>query len=197
MADALISQAQVSLRERKPDEAAKQLERGLELAAETRNRYQEIRALVYLAFTKLDRNEPVDGALELAQSATRLAREAEIANGEAYGLCAEALSLDRAGRAAEGLERATRAVALVDSGRAVDGPEEVLFIQARVAGHAGETRVARDALRRSFIEVQRKARRLHDEGWRTRYLAAPPAKDILDAAREAGLDDEPSGDDVA
>ena len=64
---------------------------------------------------------------ELAQSATRLAREAEIANGEVYGLCAEALALARAERHQEALARSTQAVALFESGRDVDSPEEVLL----------------------------------------------------------------------
>src|SRR5207245_5526552 len=105
---ALISRAQVALSEGQLVEAQRDLERGLELASETRNRYQEIRALVYLAFCRLDRGDSPDGAFELAQSATRLAREAEIANGEVYGLCAEALSLARAERHQEALARSTQ-----------------------------------------------------------------------------------------
>jgi tetratricopeptide (TPR) repeat protein/class 3 adenylate cyclase len=189
LADALISLAQVSLREGKSSEADQQLERGLELASETRNRYQEIRALVYLAFCRLDRGDAPEGALELAQSATRLAREAEIANGEVYGLCAEALALMRAGRPQEALSRSTQAVALFDSGRDVDTPEEVLYIHARAAKAASATTVAREALKRAHGEVQRKARRLRDESWRTRYLQAPPAREIVAEAHRAGIDD--------
>jgi predicted ATPase/class 3 adenylate cyclase len=189
LADALISLAQVSLREGKPAEADQQLERGLELASETRNRYQEIRALVYLAFCRLDRGDKPEGAFELAQSATRLAREAEIANGEVYGLCAEALSLARAERHQEALARSTQAVALFESGRDVDSPEEVLFIHARCARAAGAESVAREALRRAHVEVQRKARRLRDPSWRARYLGAPPARDIIKEAQKAGVDD--------
>ncbi|MGZ3407884.1 MAG: tetratricopeptide repeat protein, partial [Polyangia bacterium] len=189
LADALISRAQVSLREGKPAEADAQLERGLELASETRNRYQEIRALVYLAFCRLDRGDAPDGAFELAQSATRLAREAEIANGEVYGLCAETLALLRAERAQEALARSTQAVALFESGRDVDSPEEVLFIHARAARAAGAESVAREALRRAHTEVQRKARRLRDPAWRARYLAAPPAREIIAEAQKAGVDD--------
>ncbi len=189
LADALISLAQVSLREGKPAEADAQLERGLELASETRNRYQEIRALVYLAFCRLDRGGSPDGAFELAQSATRLAREAEIANGEVYGLCAEALALARAERYQEALARSTQAVALFESGRDVDSPEEVLFIHARTARAAGAESVAREALRRAHLEVQRKARRLRDPAWRARYLAAPPAREIIREAQKAGVDD--------
>jgi eukaryotic-like serine/threonine-protein kinase len=189
LADALISLAQVSLREGKPAEADEQLERGLELASETRNRYQEIRALVYLAFCRLDRGGDPKGAFELAQSATKLAREAEIANGEVYGLCAETLSLLRANRNQEALARSTQAVALFESGRDVDSPEEVLFIHARAARAAGADSVAREALRKSHLEVQRKARRLRDPAWRARYLAAPPARDIIAEAQRAGVDD--------
>jgi Tfp pilus assembly protein PilF len=189
LADAMISLAQVSLREGRPEEADTQLERGLELASETRNRYQEIRALVYLAFCRLDRGDLPEGALELAQSATRLAREAEIANGEVYGLCAEALALMRAGRPQEALSRSTQAVALFDSGRDVDTPEEVLYIHARAAKAASATTVAREALKRAHGEVQRKARRLRDESWRTRYLSAPPAREIVAEAHRAGIDD--------
>ncbi|HEX8953602.1 MAG TPA: tetratricopeptide repeat protein, partial [Polyangia bacterium] len=189
LADALISLAQVSLREGKPAEADKQLERGLELASETRNRYQEIRALVYLAFCRLELGSTGAGAFELAQSATRLAREAEIANGEVYGLCAEALALARSGRQQEALARSTQAVALFESGRDVDSPEEVLFIHAQAARAAGAESVAREALRRAHTEVQRKARRLRDPAWRARYLAAPPARDIIKEAQRAGVDD--------
>jgi tetratricopeptide (TPR) repeat protein len=188
MADTLISIAQVCLREGKVADAARDLERGLELASETRNRYQEIRALVYLAFCKLDQEEPPAGALELARSATKLAREAAIANGEVYGLCAEALSLERAQQLTEALERSTQAVALCDSGRDVDCPEEILHIHARVARAAGQAELSRTALRRAYLEVQKKASRLHDPSWRERYLKAIPARNIVADARDHGLD---------
>jgi tetratricopeptide (TPR) repeat protein len=193
LADTLISLAQVAMREGRLDEAEHNLERGLELASATRNRYQEIRALVYLAFCKLESGAPPSGALELARSAIRLAREAAIANGEVYGLCAEALSLERADLPHEALVRSAEAVALFDSGRDVDCPEEILHIHARIARAAGERQVAREALRRAFTEVQRKARRLHDDEWRARYLAAAPARLILLDAHDAGVD-EPAPD---
>jgi serine/threonine protein kinase/tetratricopeptide (TPR) repeat protein len=187
MADTLISLAQVSLRENNLADAARDLERGLELASETRNRYQEIRALVYLAFCKLELGEPPAGALELARSATRLAREAAIANGEVYGLCAEALSLMRAGENAQALERSTQAVALCDSGRDVDSPEEILHIHAQVARTAGQTDVARAALQRALVAVRSKAGRLRDAGWRERYLQAVPARLIVAEAQKLGV----------
>ncbi len=191
MADTLISLAQVSLREGKVADAARDLERGLELASEARNRYQEIRALVYLAFCKLDQGEPPAGALELARSATRLAREAAIANGQVYGLCAEALSLERAQKPLEALDCSTQAVALLDTGRDVDSPEEILHIHARVARAAGNAELARTALRRAYLAVQKKASRLHDGAWRERYLKALPARVIVEEARASGVDQPP------
>ena len=80
-------------------------------------------------------------------------------------------------------------MALFDSGRDVDSPEEVLFIHARTARAAGAETVAREALRRAHAEVQRKARRLRDPAWRARYLRSPPARDILAEAQKAGVDD--------
>jgi predicted ATPase/class 3 adenylate cyclase len=206
LADALISLAQVALREHQPDEALARLCRGLEMATATRNRYQEIRAMIYLARCKLDRGEapeaPASAAaatptatlesqspLELARAATRLARAAEIANGEVHALCAEALALVRAGRPAEALSSSTRAVTLLDSGRDVDSVEEVFYIHARAAQAADAPTVARAALGRARAEVLRKARRLRDEEWRARYLGASLAREILQAARLAGLDD--------
>ena len=185
--DALISLAQVSLREGQLAPAASDLERGLELAGRVGNRYQEIRALVYLAFCQLARGDGPDGPLQLARSATRLAREAGIANGEAYGLAAEAAALLRAGTPASAAERANEAVALVDSGRDIDSPEEILRICSDAARAAGDEPRARAALQRAFDAVQNKARRLRNPEWRERYLAAQPACRIVADAAAAGL----------
>jgi len=195
LADTLISMAQVCLRERGEAlaQAARDLERGLELAQKSGNRYQEIRALVYLAFCNLERGESPEGAIDLARSATRLAREASIANGEAYGLAAEALGLVASGRAVEGEELARAAVALVDSGRDVDSPEQILHAYARAAGRAGHVEAARAALTRAVAEVQRKAKRLRDPSWRARFLEAQPQRQILEDARAAGVDSAPDG----
>jgi hypothetical protein len=53
----------------------------------------------------------------------------------------------------------------------------------------GRAAVHREALRRAFVEVQRKARRLHDDAWRARYLESVPARQILIEARDAGVDE--------
>jgi serine/threonine protein kinase/predicted ATPase len=187
MADTIISLGQVDLREHHVARAAEAFERGLELAGQGRNRYQEIRALVYLAFAQIARGDQPDGALELARSATRLAREGGIANGEAYGLGAEVLALIRRGEGAAALEQAKKAVALVDSGREIDSPERILHIASQAAAAAGDDHTRRELVGRAFVEVQRKTRQLHDPKWREQYLASDPAHVIVAEASAAGL----------
>jgi predicted ATPase len=186
LCDARISLAQVHLKELRYEEALGDFRGGLELAVRTRNRYQEIRAMVYIAFTQLERGDPPQEALELAQGAVRLAREGELANGEVYGLSAEALAHLRSGDVGAARKAAAAAVSLLDAGRDVDSPEEILFTFAEVAEAAGARSEAHEALLRAAAEVRKKARRIRDLGWRTRYLEANPAKKILDRATESG-----------
>ncbi|MEO6951785.1 MAG: protein kinase [Polyangia bacterium] len=182
LCDARISLSQVLLKEHRYDECIFGLESGLELAVRTRGRYQEIRALIYLAFAHIERGDPPDGALDLARRAVQLAREGEIANGEVYGLCAESVALHRLGRLAEAGASADAAVALIDAGRDVDSPEEIFFHLSVIAAESGATAKAEESLTRAVSEVRKKARRIHDEGWRQRYLASSPAAAILKRA---------------
>jgi predicted ATPase len=189
--DALTARAELLLRAGRSDEAGRDLERALALAVETRDRWHEIRALVGVAFCRLAAPSADDAAaaqaMQAARAAARLGREADIAYGEAYGLCAEALALLRAGDAEAALGCSTRAVALLDAGRTVDGPEEVLYVHARAARAAGDASAADRALGRALGVVREKAARLGDPVWRARYLAASPTRDIL-AAAHSGLD---------
>ena len=179
LCDATISLAQVELKERRFDEAVAGLGRGLELAVRTQNRYQEIRAMIYTSFARLERGDDPAASHELARAAVRLAREGEIANGEVYGLAAEALAALRAGDRAAARRAADEAIAHLDAGRDVDSPEEILYMYARVAEATGALTEARDALARAVAEIRRKARRIRDERWRLRYLGAHPAAAIL------------------
>ena len=183
LCDARISLSQVLLKEGRHDEAIVGLESGLELSVRTRGRYQEIRALIYLAFAHIERGDPAERSLELARKALALAREGEIANGEVYGLCAESVALHRLGRLAEATVSAEAAVALIDAGRDVDSPEEIFFHLSVIAAESGATARAAESLTRAVAEVKKKARRIRDEGWRERYLASTPAATILSRAR--------------
>ena len=179
LCDARISLSQVLLKEHRYEEAISGLETGLELAVRTRGRYQEIRALIYLAFAHIERGDAPEGALELARRGIQLAREGEIANGEVYGLCAEAVALHRLGRLVEATAAAEAAVALIDAGRDVDSPEEIFFHLSTIAAESGAASRAEESLTRAVSEVRKKARRIRDEGWRQRYLESTPAASIL------------------
>ncbi len=110
LCDARISLAQVHLKERRHDEAIAGFQAGLELASQTGNRYQEIRSMIYLAFAELERGDEPTRALSLARAAVKLARECEIANGEVYGLAAEALAQLRKGELGDARRSAEAAV---------------------------------------------------------------------------------------
>jgi predicted ATPase len=191
LCDARISLAQVHLKEARFEEAIEGFTAGLQLAIRTHNRYQEIRAMVYLAVAQLDRGDPPAAALQLARDAVRLAREGELANGEVYGLAALARAELRSGDPQAAHRTIQRAVGLVDAGRDVDSPEEILFTFSEIADAAGARNEARDALERAVVEVRKKARRIRDEAWRTRYLASQPARKIL--ARAANVGASPRG----
>ncbi len=184
LCDARISLAQVHLKEDRVEEALAGFAAGLELATRTNSRYQEIRALIYTAFAELAKNGDASHALGLARSATELARQSEIANGEVYGLVAEAMALFHVGQIPEAARASSAAVALIDAGRDVDTPEEVLFAFARIAEAAGRRGESADALSRAVAEVRRKARRIRDDGWRERYLESRPAATILTWAKD-------------
>jgi tetratricopeptide (TPR) repeat protein len=186
LCDATISLAQVHLKEKRYAEAISGFGIGLDLASRTRNRYQEIRAMVYLAFAHLARGDDAARALELAQAAVKLAREGEIANGEVYGLSAEALAHLRRGDVPAARRAAEAAVALLDAGRDVDSPEEILLTFAEVASAGGARSEAEEALMRAVAEVRKKARRIRDETWRNRYLASDPAAKILARLAQGG-----------
>jgi serine/threonine protein kinase/predicted ATPase len=185
--DSSITLGQVYLRRGDAARAKAIFERGLELATRTRNRYQEIRALVYLPLAQLRAGDPPQGALELAQSATRLAQQAPMPIGEVYGLAMEASCLGALGRAGEAADRARRALERMESIENPEGAEEIFWIHARLAGEAGRADEARASLRRAVTEVQSKARRLRDPTLRAAYVASEPARDVLEAAQKEGL----------
>ncbi|HTM20081.1 MAG TPA: tetratricopeptide repeat protein, partial [Kofleriaceae bacterium] len=168
--DVAISLGQLYLQAGRPRDGLALLDRGLQLATEFRDRYQEIRALEYIALGQLDAGDPAEGALELARSATELARKSTMTVGEVYGLCIQGLALGKLGRAAEGLALTTQAVALLEHHRETEGAEHIQFMHARLCLLAGRTVDATSALRAAWTEVQSKASRLRDAELRDIYL---------------------------
>jgi predicted ATPase len=192
-ADAFITLGQLFLRRDRPQVARQEIDKGLAVALETSNRFQEIRALIYLAMAHLAGREAPDGALELARSATRLAQAAHIPQGHAWGLAVEALALAASGRAAEGTARSAEAVRLLDSGPHFQDREEILHCHARVLVEAGRAAEAALVAQRAWDEVQAKARRVRNRGLRERYLLAPPACDIVRTWHELRVDPAAGG----
>jgi tetratricopeptide (TPR) repeat protein len=176
--DVVISLGQVYLQRKDSDRALGLFERGLELANASRDRYQEIRALVYLSLAQLESGRPPEGALELAENATRLAAKMPMPVGEIFGLAAQGLALAKLGRAAEGAALAARAVALQNEARQPEGAEQILHIHAMICEQAGNLEDARSSARRAHEEVQAKAKRLRDTQLRDIYLASPTATAI-------------------
>jgi tetratricopeptide (TPR) repeat protein len=171
-ADAAVSLGQVKLARRDPDAAMSLFERGLELASAGRERYQEIRALEYIAYAQLESGRPPDGALELARSATELARKMPMMVGIIHGLAFQALALAKLGRHTDAVAASREAVRLLDAESRPEGAEHILGWHARVLAAAGKADEA-DAIRaRARAEIDAKAARLADAELRRSYLAA-------------------------
>jgi tetratricopeptide (TPR) repeat protein len=182
-ADASITLGQAYLKRGEILRARKVLERGLALAVSLTERYQEVRGRIYLALARLECGEDPEHAADEARAAAELARAAPLPVGEIHGLAVVALALAKLGRPIDAADHAAAAVQLLDATRAMEGADEILFIHARLARAAGRTDEAAEALRRAHDEVQSKARRIKDAVLRQAFLAAPPARDILAAAR--------------
>jgi predicted ATPase/tRNA A-37 threonylcarbamoyl transferase component Bud32 len=183
-ADASITLGQAYLKRGEILRARKVLERGLALATQLSERYQEIRGRLYLALARLECGEAPERSAAEARQAAELARAAPMPIGEIYGHAIEALALARMGRLVEAEAQAQAAVRLMDSARAHEGADEILFIHARLARGSGRHEAAAASLARALDEVHARARRMKDPDLRRIYLAAPPARDILASAGE-------------
>jgi tetratricopeptide (TPR) repeat protein len=169
-ADAAISLGQVKLTRAAHEAAMALFERGLELATAGRERYQEIRALEYIAYAQLESGQPPEGALELARSATELARKMPMMVGIIHGLAFQALALAKLGRHAEAVVASREAVRLLDAETRPEGAEHILHWHARVLAAAGRTDEAAAITTRARAEIDAKAARLADPELRRVYL---------------------------
>jgi eukaryotic-like serine/threonine-protein kinase len=172
LCDTMISLGQAQLARGDARGGLALLERGLELATTHRERYQEIRALEYIALAQLEAGDPAEGALELARSATELARRMPMMIGVIYGLAAQALALARLGDHPAAVAASAEAVRLQDEQGRPEGAEHILFWHAQVCRAAGRADEAAAALRRAAAEVDVKAARLQDAELRRIYLGS-------------------------
>ncbi len=170
-ADAAVSWGQVKLQRGDTLGARELFERGLSLATENRERYQEVRALQYIALAHLASGDPPEAALEMAKSATEWARKMPMMVGIIYGLTFQALALSKLGRHDEAVVASDEAIELLATTRA-DGLEHLYRWRADVLAAAGKTDAARAALALADAEVEAKAKKLRDPEMRKSFLAS-------------------------
>ena len=170
-ADAAVTWGQVKMQRKDTRSARELFERGLALATENRERYQEVRALQYIALAQLAAGDPAEVALEMARSSTEWARKMPMMVGIIYGLTFQALALSRLGRHADAVAASDEALRLLDATR-TDGGEYVLRWNADVLAAAGKPDAAAAARAKATAEVETKAAKLRDVMLRAQFLAS-------------------------
>ena len=172
-ADTAVSWGQAKMQRGDTRGALQLFERGLALATENRERYQEIRALQYIALAHLAAGDPPEAALEMTRSATEWARKMPMLVGIIYGLTFQALALAKLGRHAEAIAASDEAMATArqDNTR-IDGIEHLHRWRAEVLTAAGRAADAKAELALADAEVDAKAQKLRDPELRRHYLAA-------------------------
>jgi len=171
-ADMLISLGQVFFQREEYARSLEMFERGLQLATESRDRYEEIRALIYVGLAQLETGKPAEGALELARSATRLARKMPMPVGEMYSLAVEGLALARLGRDDDAVERSRAALARYEANKSRDGGEMILHVHTTLCEAAGLLDEARETAGRARDLVRERSAALQDPALRKTYLGA-------------------------
>ena len=170
-ADTAVTWGQVKLARGDHAGALALFERGLALATENRDRYQEVRALQYVALAHLSGGGPPEPALEMARSSTEWARKMPMMVGIIYGLVFQGLALSRLGRHAEAVAAVDEAGTLLDATR-IDGIEYVFRWRADVLAAAGKADAARAAIARASAEIDAKAQKLRDPALRDLFFAS-------------------------
>jgi tetratricopeptide (TPR) repeat protein len=170
-ADAAVSFGQVKLHRGELRAAREAFEKGLNLATENRERYQEVRALQYIALAHLSAGDPAEAALEMAKSSTEWARKMPMMVGIIYGLTFQALALSRLGRHDEAVAATDEAISLLTATR-IDGVEHIYRWRAQVLTAAGKAEAARAAEAKATAEVDAKAHKLRDPELRKLFLAS-------------------------
>ena len=170
-ADAAVSWGQCKMQRGETRAAREMFEKGLALATENRERYQEVRALQYIALAHLSAGDPAEAALEMAKSSTDWARKMPMMVGIIYGLTFQGLALSRLGRHEEAIAATDEAIGMLDNTR-TDGLEHLFRWRAAIFMAAGRTEAARAAESRAAAEVEHKAHKLRDPELRKHFLAS-------------------------
>jgi len=170
-ADAAVSWGQTKMQRGDTKAALALFERGLSLATENRERYQEVRALEYIALAHLTGGDPPEAALEMARSATEWARKMPMLVGIIYGLTFQALALSKLGRHDEAIAAVDEAVHHLEGARP-EGAEHVHRWRGEILTAAGRVADAQAAAARADKEVEAKAAKLRDPELRKHFLAS-------------------------
>jgi predicted ATPase/class 3 adenylate cyclase len=178
-ADAVVSIGQVYMNKAEIDKAVSELRRGFELAARADNRYDVVRAHIYLAMALVRGGGKSEEAKELAGEATDLSRKARMPQGEVFGMSVQAEALAALGRPEEALGISAQAVARMATCGHVAESEIVMHTHAKLLAAAGREDEAQPYLEKAVQEVQRKKELIKDEAMQRGYLSVPPARDIL------------------
>jgi tetratricopeptide (TPR) repeat protein len=170
-ADAAVSWGQTKMQKGETRAALELFERGLALATENRERYQEVRALEYIALAHLAVGDPPEAALEMARSATEWARKVPMLVGIIYGLAFQGLALSKLGRHDEAVAAVDEAVKLLEGARP-EGAEKLHRWRAEILAAAGRADDAKAAAARANAEIEAKAAKLRDPELRRHFLAS-------------------------
>ncbi|HEY0250795.1 MAG TPA: tetratricopeptide repeat protein, partial [Kofleriaceae bacterium] len=171
-ADTAVSWGQTKMLRNDIRAALQLFERGLTLATENRERYQEVRALQYISLAHLAAGDPPEAALEMARSATEWARKMPMLVGIIYGLSFQSLALSKLGRHAEAIAASDEAIQTANQDNTrIDGIEHLHRWRAEVLEAAGKSEAAARERALAEQEIETKAAKLRDPELRKHYLA--------------------------
>jgi serine/threonine protein kinase/tetratricopeptide (TPR) repeat protein len=170
-ADAAVSWGQTKMQRADTQGALDLFEKGLNLATENRERYQEVRALQYIALAHLAKGDPPEAALEMAKSSTEWARKMPMQVGIVYGLTFQGLALSKLGDHEGALAASNEAVSMLEGTR-TDGVEHIFRWRSQILAAAGQHDAARAAEARAMAEIDAKAQKLRDPELRKHFLAS-------------------------
>ena len=178
LVDVQTSLGQVFLGRGKHADAKALFESSLGMARELHDRYQEARALIYLAMAVLHGSDKGGNALDLALEATEIARGMPMPVGECYGLAVAALALAKRGHIQEALVRSRAALRVQHATEQPEGRLELAVIHAELCDTAGVTDEATKEIVKAHAALLEDADRLSDPALRKSFLTSDVATRI-------------------
>jgi tetratricopeptide (TPR) repeat protein len=143
-------------------------------------RYLEANALVARAGAQLRRGA-FAAAIDDAAEGTAVALQATLTGYAIQGTARHALAMCRLGnRLPEAVELATRAIAMLDQQKVLEGSEEEVYAACHaVFVAAGDRERASIIKQRGYLSAKRKLDALIDPAWKAAYAAIPEVRELL------------------